>query len=492
MKKNITCYYTLYITMILSLNTGCRYQKKYINNNVYVQKNLKTQNNNTVKIFSKAILDRKKESIYSLINYKNVKEVDYVSFDIESKKIIVYVGKKAYSILPINIEGVKIPWHMDKENLEHFLCHHNITIKRINDNINNREYKIEINSMGLKGGIFFNILHQLNHYYYPILLGAGSYSTISYLVHKKRYKNAQISLEKLKNDYEKELAAKKDKMENMLLNVSLVKGKETERIRARIQLKKNELFKNIQLLNMLRMQKLINENNLFINQLMARAGIFRIRNLDKIVQIKLDGSRDMSAIEIQEQENLLLTALLSNREKNIKIQNLVEEYYEEAEPVASLFEVKPNVMPTEQQALTKGTLSTADTRNKTSKKPIYLAIEKGNIDQIEALIELDSNLINEMYKNNWTLLHYAVDRTLKDKTEAILNFLLKNGLQSKIDEQSNNKDTALHLAVKSENLKAVKILLEYGADKNIKNIKNKTPLNIAKEEDYKEIIKLLN
>ena len=130
-------------------------------------------------------------------------------------------------------------------------------------------------------------------------------------------------------------------------------------------------------------------------------------------------------------------------------------------------------------------ISTADTRNKTSKKPIYLAIEKGNIDQIEALIELDSNLIHKMYKNNWTLLHYAVDRTPKDKTEEVLNFLLENGLKDKINAQAKEKSTALHLAVENNNLKAVKILLESGADKNIRNNGGNIPLDIADKKGYK-------
>lgn len=53
-------------------------------------------------------------------------------------------------------------------------------------------------------------------------------------------------------------------------------------------------------------------------------------------------------------------------------------------------------------------------------------------------------------------------------------------------------DTPLHLAVKTKNFKAIQILIEKNSSLNIKNLSNKTPLEIADEDTQKLIHDLLN
>lgn len=50
----------------------------------------------------------------------------------------------------------------------------------------------------------------------------------------------------------------------------------------------------------------------------------------------------------------------------------------------------------------------------------------------------------------------------------------------------------MHLAVKMKNFKAIQILIEKNSSLNIKNLSNKTPLEIADEETQKLIHDFLN
>lgn len=60
-----------------------------------------------------------------------------------------------------------------------------------------------------------------------------------------------------------------------------------------------------------------------------------------------------------------------------------------------------------------------------------------------------------------------------------------------IDTQNNVGDTPLHYAAHYENLEIVQLLLENGANANIKNYKGETPLDVARQQDNPAIIALL-
>ena len=50
-------------------------------------------------------------------------------------------------------------------------------------------------------------------------------------------------------------------------------------------------------------------------------------------------------------------------------------------------------------------------------------------------------------------------------------------------------DTAFHIAARNNDIKTVQLLLQYDADTDIKNKDGETPLSIARERKYKEIIR---
>jgi hypothetical protein len=83
-----------------------------------------------------------------------------------------------------------------------------------------------------------------------------------------------------------------------------------------------------------------------------------------------------------------------------------------------------------------------------------------------------------------------------DLTENAVRLLIEQGAD--INAQTNKQtlgttlgDTPLHSAVKSNNIKAILILLENGADANITNHDGKTPLQVAIEGQHKAAMQLL-
>ena len=63
---------------------------------------------------------------------------------------------------------------------------------------------------------------------------------------------------------------------------------------------------------------------------------------------------------------------------------------------------------------------------------------------------------------------------------------------SQINEQNEEGDTALHLATELGNAEAVRLLVRYGADKNIQNGDNERAIDIACDNFKYDIIEILN
>ena len=77
-----------------------------------------------------------------------------------------------------------------------------------------------------------------------------------------------------------------------------------------------------------------------------------------------------------------------------------------------------------------------------------------------------------------TPLHYAVDRSFRD----VATFLIDNGAQ--LDAQDTSGETPLMIAVLCEHEELLKLLLDRGADKSIRNCEGLTVLELCgiKEE----------
>ena len=101
----------------------------------------------------------------------------------------------------------------------------------------------------------------------------------------------------------------------------------------------------------------------------------------------------------------------------------------------------------------------------------------------------DMNVENEYGR---TPLHTAAYLFNNAPASLIKSMIEKKAPLNKQDTMG--KETALHLAAANDKdgaVEVVKVLLEAGADRAIKNAKNETPLDVAKRHGNKAIIALL-
>jgi len=85
-----------------------------------------------------------------------------------------------------------------------------------------------------------------------------------------------------------------------------------------------------------------------------------------------------------------------------------------------------------------------------------------------------------------TALHVAT----MHKNLIIIKLLLDNGFNPNIRAEKNG-NTPLHYAVAANNTGAVQLLLQYHANKNLRNLEGLTPLEKARREGKDEIARLL-
>ena len=106
---------------------------------------------------------------------------------------------------------------------------------------------------------------------------------------------------------------------------------------------------------------------------------------------------------------------------------------------------------------------------------------------------IDPHIVDSNGENALT---YCTRRFIETKTyttliaepETFVNRCIAAGMS--INEQNADGDTALHIAVRCSSEPMTEVLLKSGADVNIKNKKNETPLSIAQEELRDEILEL--
>lgn len=84
--------------------------------------------------------------------------------------------------------------------------------------------------------------------------------------------------------------------------------------------------------------------------------------------------------------------------------------------------------------------------------------------------------------------HFAVGHTSSNGIE-ILSLLLAS--TTNVDARAEYRQTPLHLAARTGNTAAAKLLIEHGADVNARQGDRKTPLHLAAAEGNLEVVKLL-
>lgn len=107
---------------------------------------------------------------------------------------------------------------------------------------------------------------------------------------------------------------------------------------------------------------------------------------------------------------------------------------------------------------------------------LHVASATGRVEMVRLLLDAGAN-VNAMTKSEGrTPLHLAC---LNDHVEAAR--LLFNCGTCDLDAKDRNGDTSLHLATVAGNVKLVSLLVRYGANTNIRNALNKSPLRQVEE-----------
>ncbi|MHC4096327.1 MAG: ankyrin repeat domain-containing protein [Planctomycetota bacterium] len=135
--------------------------------------------------------------------------------------------------------------------------------------------------------------------------------------------------------------------------------------------------------------------------------------------------------------------------------------------------------------------------------PLFYASKNGHQEVVEVLIAKGAN-VNVKDKHGLTALHWAALEGHKDAVELLIthgvdiNTKAEQGLKltwydaSTVGgKETNPGGTALHWAAIQGNKDVVELLIARGADLNLKNNRDKTPLTLAKEKKHKDIVKFL-
>jgi len=123
----------------------------------------------------------------------------------------------------------------------------------------------------------------------------------------------------------------------------------------------------------------------------------------------------------------------------------------------------------------------SEVRNDKDESALMLAALAGMRDVCERLIERDA----DVNKTGWTPLHYAAT----GGHEAIARLLLEH--HAYVDAESPNQTTPLMMAAMYGNAATVKLLLDAGADMNMRNAVGLSARDFAERGQRKEAYELL-
>ena len=124
-----------------------------------------------------------------------------------------------------------------------------------------------------------------------------------------------------------------------------------------------------------------------------------------------------------------------------------------------------------------------DVRGRYGMAPLHAAAHSGNIEVARILIEYDPTAISARNEVNATPLHWASTRG------GTVLLLLEHGAD--INVRVDDGRTPLHVALGNGALEEARVLLEHGADVGAKRHDGLTPLQVAAQKSHDEMVKLL-
>ncbi len=114
------------------------------------------------------------------------------------------------------------------------------------------------------------------------------------------------------------------------------------------------------------------------------------------------------------------------------------------------------------------------------------AAQSNDLESLRAILQQKIN-INATTEEGWTALHFAAFKGYDKIVAALLEAKINTDIQGKVYGR-----TALHYAVDRGNLEVVKMLVAKGANVKIADKANKAALDLAREKNFSDIVKVLS
>jgi len=122
-------------------------------------------------------------------------------------------------------------------------------------------------------------------------------------------------------------------------------------------------------------------------------------------------------------------------------------------------------------------------RDKKMRTALHMASSYGQLATARTLLEHGAD-VDAKSKHNGTPLHQAAN-------EGVARVLLEYGADPNVHWQGNNNRTPLHRALESHRSEVTRVLLENGANANLRDSHNQTPLHLASRKGYLDVVRLL-
>ncbi|XP_024880819.1 uncharacterized protein LOC112460398 isoform X1 [Temnothorax curvispinosus] len=123
--------------------------------------------------------------------------------------------------------------------------------------------------------------------------------------------------------------------------------------------------------------------------------------------------------------------------------------------------------------------------------PLHYAVNSGQVSVVNILLENGADVTRVTNKGN-TPLHTATFKGYKEFVEVLLQHVSHDKLNNFINAKTAASGaTSLHVAAKNGFLAITKSLLKRGAIYNIKNNEGKTPLDLSKDRNVNDLLKLV-